>query len=178
MSDIVTIIINFEGIIGALLGVIVTLILTQILKNSGRMRFYPIECEVIYEKTSEDGWSDRVRVENKEDAEYVSVKLKIELFNGSEVPKILRDIRLCFYANKKILLSVVPEDQSTEQYMTHSYWRDKLLHINIMPKQITKIELVKYFNKSETEVIRQSNRLELNMKNHRNRIYKMFISNI
>jgi len=45
LNDLITFISKFEGIIGALMGVVATLITTQLIKNLGRIEFYFNEYE-------------------------------------------------------------------------------------------------------------------------------------
>jgi hypothetical protein len=146
MKDILDLVKDLEGIIGALLGVIVTLVLTQMLKSIGKMRFYIKETEIKYLKssTSSYGSHEEEEVNVIKGATNIKLQHSIEIFNGSESPRILRDAMYSFYKGKKLLFSVSPDDKTTERYGSHRYWIDEFSNINIPPKQIVNINLSKY----------------------------------
>ncbi|MBD5023117.1 hypothetical protein GUF50_27610, partial [Xanthomonas citri pv. citri] len=120
MNNIGEIISNFEGIIGALLGVIVTLILTHILKHFGQIKFYIVDFE-IYFKTDNDGWGTNV-MPSKDEAKQIEIHSQIEIYNGAEIPKVLREIKFCFYKNTNLIVSVTPDDKATtEEFAEFGY---------------------------------------------------------
>ncbi len=176
MKSFIEILPKYDGIVGALLGVIVTMILTQWLKSFGKIRFYVIEKNIDFKKQKE-GEIASYQIEcTKEEAETVSLKAKIEIYNGSEVSKILRDIRFVFYdEKKKKLLSITPEDKSTQRFAAATYWRDELYNINILPKQILVFELVRHFHNENAELIKKGRTLFLEAKNHRGKKIKVLL---
>lgn len=174
MNNIGEIISNFEGIIGALLGVIVTLILTHILKHFEQIKFYIVDFE-IYFKTDNDGWGTNV-MPSKDEAKQIEIHSQIEIYNGAEIPKVLREIKFCFYKNTNLIVSVTPDDKATtEEFAEFGYYRDKLFNINLPSKQIIAINIIKFLNEKETKQVKKCNRVYLEAKDHNGKMYKVFL---
>ncbi|WP_146874016.1 hypothetical protein [Bacillus paralicheniformis] len=174
MNSLGEIISNFEGIIGALLGVIVTLILTHILKHFGGIKFFIVDFEINFRIDKNDGWDAKVN-SSKDEATQVEIKSQIEIYNGAEIPKILREVKFCFYKNTNLLVSVIPDDVATERFDRYSHYRDELFNINLPSKQITEINLIKNIKEEETRLVKKCNRVYLETKDHNGKIYKALL---
>ena len=179
MYDFIELVEKFEGIIGALFGVIITMILTQWLKSLGKTRFYLVSSEFKYMRdTVNDFGETRSEHCEKVEADNLQINCTIEIYNSSEIHKILRDVKFSFYDGGKMLLNVTPEDKETEQRAKYWTIREELLNINIPPKQIITIELIRYIGEQYTETIKQCNRVMLTMKNHNGKKHKINIAEI
>ncbi|MGP3749736.1 hypothetical protein ACTWKA_22055 [Bacillus sp. 3A_MP1] len=173
MNNIGEIISDFEGIIGALLGVIVTLILTHILKHFGAIKFYIVGFEINF-RSDNDGWGTNIN-SSKNEATQAEIQSQIEIYNGAEIPKVLREIKFCFYKNTNLIVSVAPDDKATEEYDKFSYYRDMLFNINLPSKQIIDINLIKLLNEEETKQVKKCNRVYLEAKDHNGKMYKALL---
>ncbi|WP_416731380.1 hypothetical protein [Fictibacillus sp. JL2B1089] len=169
MKDILKTIESFEGIIGALLGVIITLILTQVLKNWGGIKTYVLEWKVDFFKPDGYGGRDTSFID---EASSASLYLNIEIYNGSEMPKILRDIKFSFYNEKLFLFSVNPNDESTARISAGARRSDPLLNINIPPKQIVTYELSNYLSGHNLELFKEATTASIEMREHNNKLIK------
>lgn len=94
MNNIGEIISNFEGIIGALLGVIVTLILTHILKHFGQIKFYIVDFE-IYFKTDNDGWGTNV-MPSKDEAKQIEIHSRLKYTMALRSPRFYGKLNFAF----------------------------------------------------------------------------------
>ncbi|MCY8856472.1 hypothetical protein [Bacillus atrophaeus] len=173
MNNIGEIISDFEGIIGALLGVIVTLILTHILKHFGAIKFYIVGFEINFISDNDD-WGTNIN-SSKNEAMQAEIQSQIEIYNGAEIPKVLREIEFCFYKNTNLIVSVTPDDKATEEYAKFGYYRDMLFNINLPSKQIIDINLIKFLNEEETKQVKKCNRVYLEAKDHNGKFYKALL---
>jgi predicted small secreted protein len=170
---------KFEGIIGALLGVVVTLITTQLLKNIGKVNFYLVKDDFKFTKNIKDEIGQTYPEEcNKQESDCCVVDFVIELYNNSDTNKILRDIRIGFYNKNKLQLSVIPYDKITKRSSAHWVTYDELLNVNIPAKQIIKIEILKYLRDDDISLIKNSDSVFLEMKNHNGKRYKFKVKSI
>ncbi|MDQ0975891.1 hypothetical protein QFZ31_005769 [Neobacillus niacini] len=177
MKEIIELIKDFEGIIGALLGVIVTLILTQMLKSVGKIKFYIKENEIDFINAEQNMIGEYIesKVEDRNEATNINLKHTIEIYNGSEIPKIIRDVKYSFYYGNNLLLAIDPDDKSTERYTSYSHYRDSFLNINLPPKQITNIEIIQNIKTEETEIVKNCTKIYLEMNNHRGKKIKVLL---
>ena len=103
MQNIICIIKEFEGIIGAILGSAFTLIITDILKKIGKLKINLNDFEERYWYNSKDD-----RYEPTTSKKYCTsiegfrFKFDIDVYNSSELPKIMRDLKISIY-KKNIL---------------------------------------------------------------------------
>ncbi|WP_054956489.1 hypothetical protein [Paenibacillus dakarensis] len=181
MDKILLVVEKFEGIIGALLGVMMTLILTEIFKKMGKLKFYKKSLDIGYEIRERDSWGQEVNknVDNKYGANFFGIELTLEIYNSSDTPKILRDVKLAFYNGKHKKLSVDPEDKSTERYAAASMWRDKFGLINIKPKEIISVSLVYHCNDQDTlNQIKKSNKVYLESRDYKNKIVSVTLTDV
>lgn len=160
IDDVIRILTEFEGIIGALLGAIGTLICTHILKNKGKcivnIKSDEVKCNSI------DDWGTET-IKPIEDADNLSIKFELELYNTSEIPKYLKDFKLCIKdINNKDLALLDLYDSSTGRWASASEIYDYIDYINVMPKLFQKKELHCTVHLDENEQVRKMNNLYLN----------------
>jgi len=171
---------RFEGIIGALLGVALTFLLTEYLKRLGKLNFYITQKEVKFKVNRQDGYGQVIieDAEEKESANFFQIDVAIEIHNSSDTPNILRDVKLSFYDNQQCKLTVIPEDKTTERFVAASYRREEFRHTNIKPKEITSLFLVYYFNKEQVEVIKGCNKVFLEAKSRAKKQHKVLLEQL
>jgi multimeric flavodoxin WrbA len=99
--------IKIQGIIGALLGVIVSLVTTYWLKYSGQIKTSVDDWDIYY-MYQDEYHNNGVKTKNLSQAETVGFKLEIFFYNSSEVHKSLKNIVLNFGDDfKKEIITVV-----------------------------------------------------------------------
>jgi hypothetical protein len=148
---------KFEGIIGALLGVMLTLIMTELFKRTGKFIFYTTKSEVEFRKQTNPLFSDYRAIQDIADADQISIKLILEIFNSADTPKVLRQGIFNFYKDNSLLLSVEPKDNSTARSNGHWTIRDGFINANIKNKEIITIDLSNVLTKEQTEIVRTCN---------------------
>lgn len=152
MQVVIKILSEFQGIIGATVGVIATLIVTSIIKNLGKIYIYFRGWEIKYHKM--DGVGGFI-TSKLEEASSCSYSFEMEIMNSSELPKTLRDIKVKFYdSDNKLLVESIPQDESTRKVSTGGSRIEPIKIINLPSKQMI------YFNVSgyiKTENIKNLN---------------------
>lgn len=138
MEYFVSFIKEFEGIIGALLGVIITMLMNEYLKTKGNIKYYFENLTINYMARGKYG--NYSNVDKSEDYERVEYGLDIQLYNTSESRKILRDIKLQFVSSDGTV-EAIPEDRSTERMSGGLSTSNPLKIININPKEIVEIRV-------------------------------------
>ncbi len=168
---------EYEGLIGALSGVIVTLILTHVLKNVGGLKIYAVNNDIEFIKNGKtnEGFHTK-EIADKMSVNFLSVEFHLEIYNNSETARIFREIELCFYKGSEKVFSTRPEDKETEKrYQSGQSLRSEILNINVMPKQITSRELVRYLRKDDVDIIRECNKLLIELKDYKGRTNKILL---
>ena len=95
MKNIICIIKEFEGIIGAILGSTFTLIITDILKKIGKLKIYLNNFEGRYWYNSKDDrYEPTTSKKYGTSIESFRFKFDIDVYNSSEIPKIMRDLKI------------------------------------------------------------------------------------
>lgn len=117
---------DFEGIIGAILGVIFTLITTHLLKGIGTIKIYFKDYSIEKHEKDQMGYTRRVKTTSL-DSEELIIIIELELYNSADVPKIMRNISMALYDKNKEIFKVIPYDDDKKivrpQY-TQSYEAD------------------------------------------------------
>ncbi|WP_238858989.1 hypothetical protein [Clostridium sp. YIM B02569] len=138
MDDLIAFISKFQGIFGTLLGsifgVITTLITTQLIKNLGKIQFYFYDYEIKYHRYNQEEYDMEV-IEDAAKAEYGNFKMRMQLYNNSEIMKILRDVSIEFELESKVICLNLHNSELTERTQFHTSTKDITI-INIPPKQI------------------------------------------
>lgn len=129
---------DFEGIIGAVLGFVSTLIVTDILRKKGILKIYLMEYEGIY--YTNDKGEIRPMEDEKDIIMFFSLKYKIQVYNRSDTPKIMRNFKVTFVKDKKMVYSLVPKNETTRVYTSYSSKVDEMEVSNIIPREIQVLE--------------------------------------
>ncbi|REE81584.1 hypothetical protein A8990_118110 [Paenibacillus taihuensis] len=172
---------KFEGIVGALLGVVVTLVVTHILKNVGRVKLFLVAQKVGISKETRTSYGEVKYIDTeKTEADLCEIDITLEIYNGTDVGKIFRDIKVCFYnKNNELKFSITPDDKTTEEQ--GRFWNkyDEALNINVPAKQICLLVLRKAIRfEKESEVLKLSESICIEMKNHNGKTYRLQIKQL
>jgi hypothetical protein len=159
MNEVINIVKDFEGVIGAILGSVSTLIVTDILRKKGKLKIYLMKYEGIY--YSNDSGVVRQAKGVEDSILYYSFSHKIQVYNKSEIPKIMRDFKVIFLKDKEIVYSLVPNDEATRRISGPIHHVDVMEVSNIMPKTIQVIEHSGIVKKEDFDKVNCSNRIEL-----------------
>ncbi|MDU5946978.1 hypothetical protein GNQ08_27170 [Paenibacillus macerans] len=180
MDKLMEILGKYDGIIGTLLGVALTMSLTEYLKRLGKLKFYITQKEVTFKVKRKNEHRETILevTDDKEVANFLLVDVLIEIYNSSDTPNILRDVKLSLYDNNQCKLSVIPEDKTTEKFMSAAYHREEFRHINIKPKEIIALHLVYYFNKEQVDEIKNCNKLFLESRGSDGKRHKVLVDEL
>lgn len=141
-EQVLSLLIEFEGVIGAifgsLLGIIGTMITTQYLKNKGNIRVVLIDsCHNIY------GWidgfyKDDMKIDD-DGTDGISLDFNIELYNESESPKYLNNFNIeLFDVNGIKLIRLELDSLDSKRLAAGAIRYDSISYINVEPKKIMK----------------------------------------
>ena len=138
--EIINIIKEFEGIVGALAGVIVTLVYTEYLKRRGKVVMYVVDKELKYHTYDNVG----AITKGKDGSDFYEFRIKISLdvYNGSELPRVMRNVLLEFFVDKKCVHTVIPKDETTSRYTAGMLFHDYFSINNLMPREIQRVKLI------------------------------------
>jgi hypothetical protein len=156
-KEVLKLIESFEGIIGAVAGVVFTLIITHILKNAGKVTSQISDVTTqFYNYHRSNGNSGLV--ETLEEADHASICLTVDFFNNSESHKALNNLSINLLdEDKSLLQNIVPNDMATRKptnYGSVSY--DEINHLNIGPKELIKKELTFGFHSGNITILKES----------------------
>jgi hypothetical protein len=157
-EDVVKLIESFEGIIGAVAGVVFTLIITHFLKNAGKVTSQISDVSTQFQNL-DSSKGNRGLVESLEDADHASIYFTVDFFNNSESHKALNDFTVNLLdEDRSLLQKIVPKDMETQNSENHgkrlSY--DDINHLNIGPKQLIKKELTFGFHSGNITILKES----------------------
>jgi len=125
------------GIIGTLLGTLLGWILNSI-NHIGKLKFYISQWNEEIMKIDEIGNSVEC---NPDQSEWYNYKIILDIYNKSDIPKIMRDINIRFVENQNVLYKEVPDDDKTKRFSAAQAWYDKVEPLTIQPKTIQQVVL-------------------------------------
>ncbi|MCQ4922264.1 hypothetical protein NE686_04150 [Tissierella carlieri] len=174
MREILQVLNDFQGIIGAILGSATTLIVTDMLKKRGQLKIYLITYKDKFQTFKDVGCS----MGNKEDEDFYgySVKYVIQVYNKSDTPKIMRDFKFVFFKNKKEIYSIVPDNEDTRRYSSYTTNINEMEISNIAPKEIQVLKQSIYIMYEVLDRIEGSDRIELQYRDEKDKKRKVTLS--
>ncbi len=174
MNNIIDIIKEFDGILGAILGSVATLITTDIIRKKGKLNIYVESADGNYEYNT-NGF---VSTERKKDSNlcYYIFNLKIEIYNKSDSPKIIRNIKLNIYNDDKLVYKKEIKDEATRRHYQSISVVDDATIYNIEPKKIYEYEYKMILSIEELKKLKGDVTFELIFINEKNKIqrFKVF----
>lgn len=165
---------RFQGIIGALLGVITTFIMTQLIRKIGKTYFYFSEWKGNFYSTDNYGGYREVSDITKTDSYYY--KFKLQIYNNSEINKVFRDIKIVFHLQYNIVESI-PNDVSKQSSSTGGTQKHELSFINVLPKQMLEFKVDSFIENNLLE-LGEIKEIYFVAKDYRNRKIKKLIKKI
>lgn len=178
MQEVIYFIKEFEGIIGAVLGVVATLVTTDILKRIGKLNIYVMNSTGKF-YYNVDGLIQE-EIESKEDELYgYNHKLVLNLYNSSDNPKILRDLKMNVFNEEKFLFSIDMQDEDTRRISAGMSRADNAKIYNIEPKVAIELNLSFYLTKEDYRKINNNKKIRfvISYINDKNKIKKIDIFN-
>jgi hypothetical protein len=170
MNSIIGIIKEFDGILGAILGSVATLITTDILRKKGKLNIYVESADGNYEYNT-NGFISSERKENSDLYGYI-FNLKIQIYNKSDAPKIIRNIKLNIYNNDKLVYIKEIEDEATRKYYQSISFAENATIYNIEPKKIYEYKYKLVLSAEELKKVKNNVTFELTFINEKNIIQK------
>lgn len=141
---------EFEGIIGTILGVVTTLIVTHLLKNTGHINIEMVSQNLKLFKRDEIGGMEQVELLS--DAEYADFDIDIEIKNKSESRKSIKNIIIKLQdQDKKVVKQIISKDTDTERFAAASYHYNELTYLNCEGKDLLKKNLKVFITPEELE---------------------------
>ncbi|MCI5521922.1 MAG: hypothetical protein MR411_04900 [Tenericutes bacterium] len=178
MQNIVCIIKEFEGIIGAILGSAFTLIITDILKKIGKLKIYLNNFEGRYWYNSKDNrYEPTTSKKYGTSIESFRFKFDIDVYNSSELPKIMRDLKISIYKNKKFLKEVNVNDEETRRVVCRCITVDKTTIFNIPGKESYNLKLSAEIPEDIAFIMKDGLIIKLKYKN-KNKYFKIFCDKV
>ena len=152
LVNILSILKEFEGIIGAVLGSTVTLVVTDILRHKGKLKIYVPNFELKLD--FEENFSEKKNSERE--IRGITIRYKIQIYNGSDICKIMRDFKIRFYNGKNVLFTQIPRDEATRHFLSHISFVDDMEVANIAPHEIAVIDQSCYLHKNDVDFEKMS----------------------
>jgi hypothetical protein len=171
METFINFIKDFEGIFGAILGSATTLIITDILHKKGRLKFYLMDYngEYCYE-SKENHYGPTKDKEYGQEIESYRFQFTLDIYNTSELPKIMRDLKIKVYKDKKFLTSIPVNDEDTRRVVCKCITVDQTTIFNFNGKETANITLSAEVPKEFAEQLNNKDiALKLNYKNEKNK---------
>lgn len=171
MEKILSVLGNYDGIIGTLLG----MFFSFFLQTRGKLKMYIKKSygEFYY---MDMGFCSTTRTTNST-LDHFLYHIELYLYNTSSDFKSIRDLKLNVFSNKKIVLTGTLKDKSTRTYSNGmSYIKEADIY-NIPPKNVEILDLSFYISKDDLKKINYDNTFfELEYTNSKNRRKKLKVS--
>lgn len=168
MEDIIKIIKEFEGIIGAILGSVVTLVVTDILKQKGKLNIYLMEFKGKYWYKDKD-YGDTTTKRKESVIDSYRFNFVIDVYNSNELPKIMRDIKICIYNDNELLNEVFVNDEETRRVSCHTIMVDKTTVFNIGGKESYNLKMSAEIPTKEAGMLKNGLILKLKYNDEKNK---------
>lgn len=171
---------QFEGIIGALLGVIVTMLMGYLLKKMGKIRMSSSNHWLSVLESEEDGTHYYIIANEakKKINEYSSGLYEFDLtvFNSSDEPKGLKDITICFVGpNKSNIVKKVPRDEATRRISAGAIRTDEVKILNLPVKEMINYHLLVYIEREDLMHIHNCKEVILTATDHKDKKLKWIL---
>lgn len=172
---------EFKPIVIPILTSIVTTIVTTFVidykKRFGKIKSFTKKWRCTTSSENELGETIHVKANNL-NVKDIFIMCELEMYNGSEINKIMRNIKIeffqkSFFKNKNIL-NMIPLDDDTKVKKAFFYEQSEVKVINIESKKC--IEKIFYLNlNSNIEKLKNSNKIYISYINERNKKERQLI---
>lgn len=134
---------EFQGIIGTILGVVVTLITTDIIRRFGKidMHLSKYKMEFLKRTNNELGDVKDEVVNDFDDVDLFSYSFEVAFYNSSDINKSLFDVRIEFVDVDNKVYVEIPYNQDKTQFTGHVWKHEEIDTIELEPKRLKLIRL-------------------------------------
>ena len=139
----VELLIEFQGIVGAILGVVVTLITTDIIRRFGKIDIHmsKYKMEFLKRNSNEYGNVKDEVVNNFGDVDLFNYSFELAIYNSSDINKSLFDVKIEFVDADNKVYAEIPYNQDKTQFTGHSWKHEEIDTIDLEPKRLKLIRL-------------------------------------
>lgn len=181
MNNIICFIKEFEGIIGAVLGSVGTLIVTDILKRKGKLKIYLMASNGNF-KYNVMGSILNWRESEEDDFYCYDHNIELNLYNSCDSPKFIRDLKINIYNNNDLLFVKEMKDEDTRVITPGRYSSCKINNAkmyNIEPKIVIDLNLSFYLSEEEYRKIDNDKKVkfEISYINDKNKVKRIEVYN-
>lgn len=159
------------GVIGTILGTILGWFLNSI-SNKGKLKLYITSWEDEFEYLESGCIAPSHSIEQTESYSY---RLELDIYNSSGEPKIMRNIAIIFNDGKSDIHKSIPQDVGTRRVSGYMAFYDDILPLNIPPKTVLHIQLLKSNHDHELDYIWNTKRIYLTYTDTKGRDKRMII---
>jgi hypothetical protein len=181
IMDITTVLIEYKSIIGTLLGSITTLIITYLIRYNGGIKFSIQNWNIKFYRNEDSAYHEETIVKDVNEAKHVYYEFDIYIYNGSEIPKSLKDFSIEFVCNKNIVIEKL-YDCATTKFVSMTYISEFLKVANIPPKQINLYKVKGWLDNENIEKLAAQKNNKMDIKflayNHKGRSIRKHIITI
>lgn len=171
--DITQLLIEYKSIIGTILGSVTALIVTHSLRHFGKVRFYLNSWECSYYTVTDIG--DYVKTDNIINAVSCELRVSLDLYNGSDIPKNLRDAHIELYSKSNKRSFSFRNNNSIEEIIEGG--DTQIIKIIYLPaKEMININLYCIFRDESLEYVKKVDAVYFVASTENNRIYKKRIA--
>lgn len=158
-NEIKEILTEFQGMIGAIVGSLSTLIVSKLLRNWGNINCHTFNFDVTYRRM-EDRTGDIVSCEKRQ-AERAIIKFDIDFFNEKETPTAIRKLKFGFQIKSESVTYFEIDDRETRRSSGHMINYDELPMVNLPPKKLIHKKARVFIGEEEIENFLNCNSLFL-----------------
>lgn len=157
------------------MGVVATLITTQLIKNLGKIYFYFYGYDIKYYGQNE--YHVHSEMEDLSKANSCHYKVRMQLHNSSEIIKVLKDMKIEFVLGEKSIFNKPNNEDNVVKRAGFNEHRD-FNFINISPKELIEINI--NGNIHDNNMIEMSNvkKIYFIAQDHKNRNIKKLIKKL
>lgn len=152
MENIITILRNYDGIIGTILG----MFFSFFLQSRGKLKIYIKKSYGEFYYNDNVGWRSTIRKASSE-LDYFIYNVELYLYNNSSDFKSIRDLKLNVFSDEKNILTGRLKDKNTTTYNDGFAHTEEADAYNIPPKNVQILDLSYYISKDDLKKINYNN---------------------
>lgn len=152
------VLIAIMGIVGTLAGTLLGWFLNQ-LSQRGKLHIFVMNWHNYFTHTDAEGCE--VCSCSLDEAVNYSFELEMDIYNSSNITKIMRDIKVIFLCGKATLLAYTPEDSASLKYVNCSARYNKIDCLNIPANHTVRKKLRGLLDLTKDSSIKKTDRIRL-----------------
>ena len=102
---------EYDGIIGTVIGVVVTFVVTNIMHKRGKIKTYITSVASHLDTYRDVSCGQKGKTED--DIYGYGLKYCFQLYNAYEYPKVIREFSVEFYTGSNLIMKITPRDEET-----------------------------------------------------------------